>query len=60
VLVGIDPAVDAGSKGQTRLHYVVDAGSKGETRWLGTTLFYPHKINEDLGQSFEMTVEQSN
>jgi hypothetical protein len=43
-VTGIDSAVDVELKGKTR----------------GTILFYPHKIDQDLGESFEMAVEQSN
>jgi hypothetical protein len=59
-VLGIDAAVDARSRGKTGPDPTVAAGPKGGTRSLGATLFYPHVIDEDLGESYEMTVERSN
>jgi hypothetical protein len=63
-VLGIDAAVDARLRGKTGgktgLGPAVDAGPKEETRSLGVTFFYPRVIDEDLGESYEMMVEQSN
>jgi hypothetical protein len=55
-----DPVVGAGSRDKTRLVPAVSAGPKGETRSLGAILIYPHKLDEDIGESNETTVEQLN
>jgi hypothetical protein len=52
----VDPAVDAGSRGENRPVPAVGAGTKGVTRSLGAILFYPRVIDEDLGESCETTV----
>ena len=50
-MLGVDPAVDAGSRDKTRPDPAVRAGPKGETRLLGAILFYPHEIDEDFWES---------
>jgi hypothetical protein len=59
-VIGIDPAIDAGSEGEARPDDVVGTGPKGETRLLGAILFYPRDIDENMGESYETTVERSN
>jgi hypothetical protein len=53
---GVDPAVDAGSRGNTRPVPAVGTGTKGETRLLGAILFYSRVVDEDLGESCETIV----